>query len=61
MGQRPPPFSRAGIACRLCQGDVECSYPESSNDTEILGLTRTDLSIPDEARTEIAGGFNHAS
>ena len=39
MGQRPPPFSRAGIACRLCQGDVECSYPESSNDTEILGLT----------------------
>lgn len=42
------------------QGDLECSYPDSSDDTEILELTRADLPILDEVRTEIVGGFNHA-
>lgn len=43
------------------QADVECSYPDSINDTEILELTRADLPILDEVRVTVAGGFNHAS
>ena len=36
------------------QGDVECSYPDSSDDTEVLELTRADLPILDEVRVKIA-------
>ena len=39
------------------QGDVECSYPDSTDDTEILGLTRTDVPILDEVRAAVAGGL----
>jgi hypothetical protein len=42
------------------QADVECSYPDSCDDTEILGLTRADLPILDEVRTAVAGGLRHA-
>ena len=42
------------------QADVECSYPNSSDDTEILGLTRADLPILDEVRAAVAGGLGHA-
>ena len=43
------------------QADVECSYPNSTNDTEILELARADLPLLDEVRAEIAGGLSHAS
>ena len=43
------------------KADVECSYPELSDDTEILELTRADLPVLDEVRAEMAGGVNHAS
>jgi hypothetical protein len=42
------------------QGDVECSYPDSSDDTEILGLTRADLPILDEVKAAVAGGLGNA-
>ena len=42
------------------QADVECSYPDSTDDTEILGLTRADLPILDEVRTAVAGGLGRA-
>ena len=42
------------------QGDVECSYPDTSDDTEILELTRVDLPILDEVRVTVVGGFNYA-
>jgi len=42
------------------QADVECSYPDSSDDTEILELTRADLPILDEVRAAVVGGLRHA-
>jgi hypothetical protein len=42
------------------QADVECSYPDSSDDTEILGLTRADMPILDEVRAAVVGGLRHA-
>ena len=42
------------------QGDVECSYPDTSDDTEILGLARADLPMLDEVRAAAAGRFPHA-
>ena len=42
------------------QADVECSYPDSSDDTEILGLTQADLPLLDEVRTAVAGGLGRA-
>ena len=42
------------------QADVECSFPNSSDDTEILGLTRADLPILDEVRTAVTGGLGRA-
>jgi hypothetical protein len=41
------------------QADVECSYPDSSDDTEILGLTRADLPLLDEIRAGVAGSVGH--
>ena len=43
------------------QADLECSYPDTSDDSEILELTRADLPLLDQARAEIMGGSNHAS
>jgi hypothetical protein len=42
------------------QADIECSYPDSSDDTEILRLTRDDLPILDVVRAAVAGGLGHA-
>jgi hypothetical protein len=42
------------------QGDVECSYPDSRDDTKILELTRADLPILDEFRAAVARGLGHA-
>ena len=42
------------------QADVECSYPDSSDDTEILGLTRTDVPILDEVRAAVTESPRHA-
>jgi hypothetical protein len=42
------------------QADVECSYPDSRDDTEILGLTQADLPILDEVRAAVAESPRHA-
>ena len=44
--------SKAGWSS-IDYADVECSYPDSRDDMEILGLTRADLRLLDEVRAAV--------